>query len=348
MFKDLELLSKCSTGNVREEKLSVLMAQLAADVAAGKTAVIPPTGVVFHEGRVGSTLVANLLGSNPFAMVYAESDPPVDILRNCRGCSRQQQISILRDVVALMGSSPVHKYLFFKMQSISVMQMDIMLEAFPDTPWAFIYRQPVQTMMSQVDPAKGGGGGPCLRSKRQRPVEITSVMSELKDSEAAMKSNAGWCAGHLNMLCNSALAAYKRSSTFQDGRQRGMLVNYESLPGAVPNALLPMFGVKNVPRIWLERMSIESQSYSKSRAGGKRGTGDHSFGGDSQDKEDRSSGEIRMYARLILEPTFQKLTKFSKQALQNVLPVSYFEDISGSSAGDELIDWSKLAVISSA
>jgi hypothetical protein len=27
---------------------------------------IPPTGFVFHESRVGSTLVANILASNPW------------------------------------------------------------------------------------------------------------------------------------------------------------------------------------------------------------------------------------------------------------------------------------------
>ena len=50
---------------------------------------------------------------------------------------------------------PVHKNFFLKFQSITTTKMHIALEAFPDTPWAFIFRQPVQTMMSHLDPQKG-------------------------------------------------------------------------------------------------------------------------------------------------------------------------------------------------
>ena len=51
--------------------------------------------------------------------------------------------------------------------------LSLLTQAFPDTPWAFIYRQPIQTMMSHLDPLKGSGGGaPCLRSMRDPPVEV--------------------------------------------------------------------------------------------------------------------------------------------------------------------------------
>ena len=46
-------------------------------------------------------------------------------------------------------------------------------QAFPDTPWVFVYRMPVQTMMSHLDPRKGSGSGaPCLRSMRDPPAEV--------------------------------------------------------------------------------------------------------------------------------------------------------------------------------
>lgn len=56
------------------------------------------------------------------------------------------------------------------------------VQAFPDTPWAFIYRNPVQTMMSHLDPRKGGGqsGAVCLRSQSERPKQITDHLKELK------------------------------------------------------------------------------------------------------------------------------------------------------------------------
>lgn len=49
--------------------------------------------------------------------------------------------------------------------------MHIALEAFPQVPWIFVYRQPVETMMSHVGPGKGKGA-PCLRSKKKPPAEV--------------------------------------------------------------------------------------------------------------------------------------------------------------------------------
>ena len=124
MFIDLEAVSKCEGANVKIETLS----KLKADYANSNKVSIPPTGFVFHEGRVGSTLIANLLGSNPHSLVFSESDPPIDSLKNCRSCSRQDKINLFRDIVTLMGVSPVHKYMFFKFQSITSTVMELALE----------------------------------------------------------------------------------------------------------------------------------------------------------------------------------------------------------------------------
>jgi len=78
-----------------------------------------PSGFVFHESRVGSTLTANLLASDPYNMVFSESDPPATILLHCDKCSRKKQIQLFRDVVYVMGASPIHKRYFFKFQSIT-------------------------------------------------------------------------------------------------------------------------------------------------------------------------------------------------------------------------------------
>lgn len=48
-------------------------------------------------------------------------------------------------------------------------------QAFPDTPWAFIFRQPVQTMMSHLDPQKNNqNNAPCMRSKRHPPNDVST------------------------------------------------------------------------------------------------------------------------------------------------------------------------------
>lgn len=66
--------------------------------------VIPPTGFVFHESRVGSTLVANSLTAmnTEGHRVYSESDPINEALKACQGilstCTMEAKIELFRDV----------------------------------------------------------------------------------------------------------------------------------------------------------------------------------------------------------------------------------------------------------
>ena len=117
MFRDL--VQTC--GGHQQERLSKLEEDMKADSAAGL--VIPPTGFVFHESRCGSTLVANLLGSDPSALTFVESQPPADILS-----SRQPdavKIRHLRIVMNQMGRSTTHTRLYFKFQSVLTLQVVI-------------------------------------------------------------------------------------------------------------------------------------------------------------------------------------------------------------------------------
>lgn len=211
MFKDLTCLSHCYGSNRKRVTLHDALETLKLAQIRGGTysEVLTPNGFVFHESRVGSTLVANTLASDPFSMVFSESTPPANALLHCGECSRDQQIQLFRDVVTLMGNSPIHKHLFFKFQSITSTKMDIALEAFPDTPFAFVYRDSIQTMMSHLDPRKNTNGAPCLRSKRSPPSFVKNVLVK----ELGMYINApneAWCAAHLHMLCEGALETYNK------------------------------------------------------------------------------------------------------------------------------------------
>ena len=121
------------------------------------------------------------------------------------------------------------------------------------------------------------------------------------------------------MLCNFAANAYEKyGKRIVNGTeiQRGMLVNYESLPGVVPRALLPLFGIREVPASWLTAMTVESKSYSKSSSSRMADRGH--FGGDSHQKEARANEEIRNYATSILQPTYDKLNAYFAEALKSI------------------------------
>jgi hypothetical protein len=128
MFRDLEGMSTCYGGNKKKEKLSVLLKDIESKKGTPEGRVIQPTGFVFHESRVGSTLVANTLASDPWSMVFSESAPAANALLHCRTCSHEKAVKLFRDVVTLMGRSPFHERMFFKFQSITSTKMQIALE----------------------------------------------------------------------------------------------------------------------------------------------------------------------------------------------------------------------------
>lgn len=129
MFKDLVGISNCVGTNRRRERLSVLLEEVRHLQASGALKVTPPTGFVFHESRVGSTLVANMLAADPFALVFSESAPLANAILHCGSmCSRAQQVQLFRDVATLMGASPIHNKFYAKFQSITTTKMDIALE----------------------------------------------------------------------------------------------------------------------------------------------------------------------------------------------------------------------------
>ena len=70
MFKDLVSLSKC------DEKLNVAISVLKKNIVAcagtPEGRIVYPNALIFHESRVGSTLVANMLASDDKNMVFSE------------------------------------------------------------------------------------------------------------------------------------------------------------------------------------------------------------------------------------------------------------------------------------
>ncbi len=122
----------------KQRRSHVLASELAKDEAAG--AQLQPSGFIFHESRVGSTLVANMLAAVPTNLVYSEPHAPFDVIQACQDCPEEETVRLLRLAVLSMGRSHHHSQFFIKFQSGFVPHMHLILKAFPDTPWIFIYR----------------------------------------------------------------------------------------------------------------------------------------------------------------------------------------------------------------
>lgn len=126
------------------------LAELEAWAAASPG--IPPTGFVFHVSRCGSTLLASLLGRLPDALVLSEPGPVDAVIRAGARLGRERQIALLRAMVSALGQAraPGQHQLFVKFDAWNTLQLPLIRAAFPEVPWIFLYRDPVEVLVSAL------------------------------------------------------------------------------------------------------------------------------------------------------------------------------------------------------
>jgi hypothetical protein len=323
MFRDLVAKSPgCAKDRIKVDLAVVIdrvrefdEANLHAENSRAPT-VLDLAAVVFHESRCGSTLVANLFASmNPSEhRVYSESGPPLAALYRVCGeayerCSFQTAAAVFKDVIYLMQRSddPQETRVFFKIQSAGTRNLPVFLDAFPTTPWLFVYREPVQVMMSHLPVGmKNIRQSNCVRAQARGPVPKTvqDILHRHFHSSAKSVSPIEYCAAHLASITETAVEALQNN----EDSKMGVPVNYRDLPTALWEVVLP--NVLHIPtgQAEIHRMQVTAGVYSKGREHtGKRG----SFEEDSETKEAAASPEIRTAAQAILNESYQSLENAS-------------------------------------
>ncbi|EGD76785.1 hypothetical protein PTSG_08136 [Salpingoeca rosetta] len=279
MFKDLLRVSNCK-GNTMTVTLN--------DLRFGIPETLDPAGFVFHESRVGSTLIANILAADPDNLVFSESAPPPAIALHCPA-PLPEKAEMMRVLLRAMSNSVRHKRLFFKFQSVNANAIPLYTEAFPEVPWMFVYRDPVEVMASHFkQKVPAGAKVPCLRAKNSpTPLHRRYIRSKNPSDEE-------FCAAHLATLCDSALHAL-------DSSPNGIAVNYHDLPDVLYTRVFPVhFGYTPTPSVKRNMVNV-AQEYSKGRAGVKK------FSDDSKTKQDRASEQLRTFAESTLRPLYTEL-----------------------------------------
>jgi hypothetical protein len=302
---------------------------------------IPPTGVVFHQTRCGSTLVANLLaGFAPtLTKVYSESPPPLKAISACSSfsssttttCNTQAHIQLIQDVFYLMGRTnrpeqpPQH--VFYKIQSIGVHSIHAFTQAFPETPWIFLYRDAIEVMQSHLGKKdeknsgaaadSGGGGGwaanaapVCGRNygrTLQPPMTVAIVTSKGRTMQDVTKTE--YCAAHLAGLAESAVREMESNANNNKGR----FVNYNQLPTIMWESIVPNhFGVHLdvVSKVDMEkRMTDIAQVYSK----GRGNKANQEWEEDSTKKQTTARTEVIAAAHVFMEDTYTRLEELSQK-----------------------------------
>ena len=255
---------------------------------------LSPRGFIFHMSRVGSTLLANALRASPSNLVVVEPRPLNQLLVSPFRKSLPDDWSAwLAGLVAALGQprKPNHKHYFLKFTSHNILQLDLIRHVFPDVPWLFIYRDPVDVMVSNLErPARWS-------QIHENPPAGPNIFGISPDRLRAM-SQAAFFAEVFRSFCHAALTA---------GTGRGAFVNYTQLTPQAITGVADFFGVgKDMQAIPPERLqdvfSVDAKDL-----------GRQSFVADSNAKRARAQPEV---LRLCEERLAEPYRQLEEQRLQ--------------------------------
>lgn len=120
--------------------------------------------------------------------------------------------------------SGVEQRLFIKLDSWHAMMLPLFMRAFPDVPWVFLYRDPVEVLVSH---ARQPG------TQMLRQIVPPSLYGLQANADEA---DLDYTARVLAKICGAAADAL--------ASPRGVAINYRDLPRAVETRILPHFGIE--------------------------------------------------------------------------------------------------------
>ena len=189
-----------------------------------------PAGLIFHMTRCGSTLVTQMLASLATTVALAEPLPLDHVLRapaGLPGVTTDRIIGWLRAVTAALARRRHKEQRDFviKLDGWHTLALPLIRRAFPDVPWAFLYRQPVEVL----------GSIERMRPHQMLPGGIDPGLLGLSPPQARAMSIDRYAAVVLERICRAAIERHAQDN--------GLLIEYRELPNAVPERLLPHFAL---------------------------------------------------------------------------------------------------------
>jgi hypothetical protein len=244
-----------------------------------------PTGFIFHMSRCGSTLISQMLAATPENIVLSEAAPIDDILR---GHFRNPDITDERRVkwlqwllgVLARRRHPEEMNVFIKFDCWHVMFLPLIRRAFPDVPWIFLYREPLEVMAS----AQKQLGGQMI------PGVLAPGLFGWDPAMVGRMTLYEYAARVLAKLCETALAQAQAGD--------GKLINYRQLPTSIWPALMAYWKV-DFSAEETARMLGTAQMNAKNPV--------LPFEADSQAKRDSATAELRALTQQWLDGVYQQL-----------------------------------------
>lgn len=244
---------------------------------------VDPCGIIFHVARCGSTLQAQLLKEIAGLTVYSEPPSINDVLMPPSDWSRSDTIAALR-IIGRLLSEHTNGPFVLKLRSWNTLFCDMVADAFPTSPWVFSVRNPVEVGVSVLTRPPTWMRAFQNASNPFSPF-IPRSMRHSSPEDYAARIFAAFC---------GAIAELDRS--------RGLLIDYQELPDAVWNTIIPHFAIDATDEE-REQMNNVSQTYSKCALGERV-----PFHPDSFSKQNAASAALRLAVQTAALPALNQLT----------------------------------------
>ncbi|MBX7220290.1 MAG: hypothetical protein K1Y36_10130 [Blastocatellia bacterium] len=246
---------------------------------------VVPTGFIFHMSRCGSTLVSNLLKTLPETRVISEPGVVSALLRFFHrnpDFPFAEKILHLKNLVQALGYQPDGRpagRFFLKLDALDTLALPLFQAAFPTVPWIFVFRRPVEVLVSNLNEISGG----------MFPGTFHPTWVGISWEDAFNLPPETYMARLLGRVCETAVSCSSPHSRF---------IDYETLPGAVWTTVADFFQLDLSPTD-VERM--------QSAAGFDAKRPDQTFQDDRDRKRASASVNIRQAVAEWLEPHDQAL-----------------------------------------
>lgn len=245
---------------------------------------LSPCGFIFHLSRCGSTALSRALASDPANRVLSEPN----VLGNVLGARQwvpslevREQQAWLRDTVAVLGRPLAGEQRYFiKFNSWAVCFLPMFRRLYPDVPWIFMFRHPLEILMSH---------------RKEAAVFMLShfpaALLGMKPSSQNM-SDEEHQARVLASLGLAVLDALERDPG------KVMLMDYAEMPAAVLERVFPFFGLPQ-DAATAARLNATLRVHAK--------TPQHVFEADSARRQAMASPALRHAAERWVTPVYHAL-----------------------------------------
>lgn len=246
----------------------------------------PPSGMIFHMSRCGSTLLSSGLAQEPSALILGEPNPLGDYFEVAQALPSAHRHVLLRALLVLLGRRRAGETQFaIKTMSQLAVFLPFLLQALPRVRFLFLYRDPLEVLVSLME------GENFVTGLHARPKRA-ELWSGIPAAEVAALPPAVFAARMLARICATAAEVGEQAPS------RLRVLAYPWTPEALAERAAPFLGIEMSPAA---RRAAEALAGQDAKDPGR------AFSADGEEKRARASAELRAAAERWLAPEIARL-----------------------------------------